>query len=201
MPALCVSADGNHIFLALEDSSTGFPVIAKAARSDLSTWSAAYEPGAGTAANVVATGNPDVMLFFGNFGSGVQVVKHVVSTGAETNISPAGLGAKIVNCLAVNPSNPAEIAVTVDADQDVLATTDAGANWAAWDDALGFNATALALLWSDSDDPNRYFVAGDTGSGLALLYSPNEGTSSADYAGDVGAAANVCAIEVTYVTA
>jgi hypothetical protein len=201
MPALCVSADGNHIFLALEDSSTGFPVIAKAARADLATWSAAYEPGAGTAANVVATGNPDVMLFFGNFGSGVQVVKHVVSTGAETNISPAGLTTKIVNGLAVNPSNPAEIAITVDTDQDVLYTDDTGANWETWDSALGFNATAFTALWTDSDDPHRYFAAGDVSGTLELRYSPNEGASDADYAGGVGAAANVCAIEVTYVTA
>lgn len=94
MASMCTNADGNYIFMALEDGS-GFQIIAKASRSDLMTWEAVYSPGAGTAANVLPVpSNPDLMLFYGNFGSGVQVVKHTISTITNTNISPSGLTTK-----------------------------------------------------------------------------------------------------------
>ena len=67
MSAIATSAEGAYIFLALEDGS-GFPVIVRALRSDLSTWSSAYSPGAGSAANGASVPpNSDKMLFYGYF--------------------------------------------------------------------------------------------------------------------------------------
>ena len=79
MAAIITSADGNNIFIAAEDGS-GNPVILSAARSDLSTWSATYDPGAGTAANVASSTNLDVVFFYGNFGTDVTVIKYTIST-------------------------------------------------------------------------------------------------------------------------
>lgn len=198
MATIAVSVDGNHIFLALENGS-GFQVIAKAARSDLATWTAAYAPGAGTAGNVVAVpGNADKMLFYGNFGSGVQVVSHVISTGVETNISPAGLTTKVVNCLAVNPSDSDEVWITINTDQDLKRTIDGGTNWTALDAALGIDPTALAVIFSGAYVPDRAFIAGNDATDELLLYTPNEGSSKTDLVGTTLVnVADICSIEVS----
>ena len=194
MSAIATSAEGAYIFLALEDGS-GFPVIVRALRSDLSTWSSAYAPGAGSAANVASVpGNSDKMLFYGYFGTGVQVLSHTVSTGAEVNISPAGLTTKIVNALASNPSDPNELMIAVGTDQDLLHTTDLGTAWTTLYATLGFNATALAVRW---DDPDRVFVAGYDGVDVDLLYSPNAGAFFSDESGAaLKAALNVVSVEL-----
>lgn len=198
MSAIAVSADGNNIFLALEDTD-GNQLVAKASRSNLSSWAAVYEPGAGTACNVAAVpAQADKMIFYGNFGTDVGVIVHTISTAGNADISPASLGAKVINALQVNPSpNTAELIATVDTDQDVVRTADAGVNWETLDATLGFDATALWALWSGVYYPHRYFVAGDNGANLDLLYSPNQGASDQDFAGtSLGAAANICGVEI-----
>jgi hypothetical protein len=200
MSAITVSADGNYIFLALENAS-GQPVIARCAHADLSAWTAAYNPAAGTAANVAQVpGNADLMLFYGNFGSGVQVILHTVSSGANTNISPTGLTTKVVNGLAVNPSNADEIIITINTDQDLLRTIDAGANWVSLNAALGFNATALAVVWQAEIEKHRVYAAGQVTGAANLLYSPNSGTYFSNITGaNLVAATNVAGLEVGYV--
>lgn len=198
MSAIATSADGAYIFAALEDSS-GFQVIARAARSDLSTWTAVYAPGAGSACGVVPVpSDADKMLFYGNFGTDVVLILHDIDAGTNTDISPASLGVNVVNTCAVNPANNAnEIVITVDTDQDMLYTDDQGSSWTAWNAALGFDATALFMLWSGAYWPHRVFVGGDNGSNLDLLYSPNEMTQSADRAsGSLASAADICSVEV-----
>jgi len=197
MPALATSADGAYVFMALEDAS-GNQVIVKAARTDLSTWSAAYQPGAGSAANVAqVAGNPDKMLFYGNFGTDVTVVMHTISTATNTDISPASLGAKVVNTAAVNPSDEDEIVISIDTDQDLKHTSDGGTTWTAWDATLGFDATALFALWSGAYFLHRYFVAGQVaGPAGELRYSPNEGSSDADKTGAMSVT-DVSGVEVT----
>jgi hypothetical protein len=205
LSAIATSADGEYIFLALENAS-GFPVFVRAARADLSTWTSVYAPGVGTAANVASVpGNADLMLFFGYFGSGVQVLSHVVSTGAETNISPAGLTTKVVNCLAVNPSDPDEIIITVNTDQDLLRTIDGGDNWETLNASLTFNATGLAVAWGGPStssgqgdgEPHGIYVAGNDGVDTFLLYSPNDGLVLGEVTGAaLTAVANVVGVEV-----
>lgn len=196
MPAIATTADGAYVYLALEDGS-GNPVIARAARSDLSAWEAVYEPGAGSAANVAQVpSDPDKMLFYGNFGTDVVVLEHTVSTGAESDISPASLAAKVVNTLAVDPSNADKITLTVDTDQDLLYTLDGGSNWSTADDALGFDATAAAVLWSGDYSPSRLFAAGQVTGAAVLYYSPNAGASWGDYTGSM-AATDVVALATT----
>lgn len=200
MAAIATSADGSQIFLALEDGG-GAQVVLKAARSALSTWTAAYEPGGGTAANVASVPeDSDAMLFYGNFGTDVTVIKHAITAGTNTDISPASLGAKVVNTLSVDPSNSDEIVITVDTDQDLKNTVDGGTTWTDWDAALGFSATALYTLWSGAYFPHRYFVAGDNTTTLDILYSPNEGSFSSDVSGaTVGALTNISGLDVTEV--
>jgi len=195
MPATVTNANGDYIFLALENSA-GFPVVVKASRSDLFTWTAVYSPGAGSAVNVaMVPSDPDKILFYGNFGSGVQVISHVISTVTNTNISPADLTTKIVNCLVSNPSDPNEFIITVDTDQDLLHSDDLGAAYSALYATLGFNATGLAVRW---DDPDRVYVAGYDGADVDLLYTPNEGASVADVSGAaLKAAAGVVGVETT----
>lgn len=200
MSGIAVSSDGEYIFLALEEPVSGNQVVVKAARADLSAWFNAYAPAGGSAGNVAATGDPDVIMFFGNFGSGIQVVKHTISTVTNDNISPTGLTTKVANCLAVNPSNVDEVAITVDTDQVVKYTPDGGTNWGDWAITLGFDPTALYTLWSGQYEAHRFFVAGNTGAAVELLYSPNEGVTSDDLASvALAAVANVVGIEVAEV--
>lgn len=197
MAALAISADGEHIFVALEDGG-GLPVILTATRSDLSTWVEAYAPGAGSAANVASVpSDADRMLFYGNFGNGVQVVSHVISASVETNISPTGLTTKVVNTLQVDPSEPLTIQITVSTDQDFLATYDGGTVWVTLNAALGFDATAQLALWAGSYDYDRSFLGGAVTGAAALRYSPNEGASLSDTTGAAldAAAVNIIGLE------
>jgi hypothetical protein len=196
MAAIAVSADGNNIFLALE-ADDGFPIFLTAARSDLSTWSKAYEPGAGTAANVTnSPTNPDVMLFYGNFGTDVVVNTHTITTGAEVDISPGSLGAKEVNTLVINPAGVSELVLSVDTDQDLKNSEDGGSTYSDWDATMGFDGTALAVLWSGAYFPHRYFTGGQTGGTGEIRYSPNEGSSDADKTNTMSVT-QIVSIEVT----
>lgn len=198
MAAITTTQDGEYIYLALDDVATGFPVILRCARSSLAVFTSQYAPGAGAAANLTPDlSNPDRVLFYGNFGTNVTVLSHVPSTGAETDISPPGLGAQVVNCLAIDPNNPDEIWVTVDTANDLLRTLDGGSNWDTLTNALGFSATAMAINWGSEVEYHIGFVAGDNGADLDLLYTPNEGSEFDDYAGaGLGAQTNICGVEI-----
>jgi len=194
--AIVTTADGTYIYLALEDGD-GDQIIARAARSDLSAWAAVYEPGAGSAANLAPVpSNPDQVLFFGNFGTDVTVVLHTASTGAESDISPGSLAAKEVNTLTVNPSDANEIIITVDTDQDLKYSDDGGSTWSDLDAALGFDATALAVLWSGDYSDARLFISGQVTGAAVVYYSPNEASSWGDYTGSMSAT-DVVALAVT----
>lgn len=201
MAAISTSADGNYIFLALENGS-GQPVIAKCARSNLSAFSAAYNPAAGTVANVAQVpSEPDKMLFYGHSGTDVQVIEHAIAAGSNTNVSPASLAAKVVNCLEANPSDSDEWWLTIATDQDAFRTTDGGTNYTSLDTTLGFDPTALEVLWSGAYNLDRAFVAGKPVS-VQLQYTPNELAAKADEASAaLAATANICSIETTEVVA
>ena len=196
MSAIDFTADGQYIYMALEST---FPIVVKSSRDIPGTGMAVYNPGAGTACNIAKSpGNADKMFFYGNFGTDIVLISHIVSTGVNTDISPASLGAKEVNVLAVNPSDENEIVIGVGTDQDLLYTSDGGSNWSAWDSALGFDPTALWLLWSGLYIDHRYFVAGDNLTNLDLLYSPNEGVSDANVEGtSLDAETNIVSLEAT----
>jgi len=200
MAAITTDASGDNVFLALDNSSSTFPTVVMAARSDLSTFTVAYEPGAGTACNAIPDpANVDVMYFYGNFGTDLTITKYTISTDTTADISPASLGAKVINTLIVDPSNNSEMICTVDTDQDLKNTIDAGVTWTDWDAALGFDATALAALWSGPYFLHRYFVGGEvSGGNLDLLYSPNEGAAVSNEEGTaLGALGEIVSIEVT----
>ncbi len=98
MAAIATSADGNHIFMALEDGS-GNQVIVKAARSDLSTWTEVYAPGAGSAANVaMVPSDPDAMLFYGNFGTMWSCSSTPSAPGRRLTLARRALGPKRSTC-------------------------------------------------------------------------------------------------------
>lgn len=196
MPAIVTTSDGAYIYLALENGS-GQPVIARCARSDLSTFEAAYNPAAGTAGNVQSVpGDPDLIYFYGNFGTDVTVLSHVPSTGAETDVSPAGLAAKVVNTLEVDPSDANRLQITVDTDQDLLATEDGGAAWVTLNAAIGFDVTAQRVFWAGEYDYDRAFLGGQITGAAELRYTPNEGAYLSDITGvNLAAAANVVGID------
>ena len=197
MPAIRCSSDGLAVFVAAEDVVTGFPVVFQ---MDAAThlFSSAYEPGAGSAVNVQSVAaNPDKMLFYGNFGTDVVVVSYEISTGLATDISPAGRGAAVVNCASVNSSNEDEINITVNTEQTFRDTSNGGASWITRDAAMGFDATALLVLWSSDYELYRYFACGENGGGdLEVQYSPNEGRDTEQLAeSTLEAAAAICNIE------
>jgi hypothetical protein len=194
MTAISVNGDGNYIFLALEDAS-GFQVITRTVRDQLFESSEAYAPGAGSAGNVeIITSNPDAMFMHGNFNTDVLILTHTISTETNADLSPGTLGAKVCNTLIVNPSGVGEAWATINTDQDLLRTTDAGVTWPAIDAALGFNPTALDTLWSGGFALDRAFIAGKPLS-VELQYTPNEGASKDDQANaGLAAVANIVSV-------
>ena len=193
MAAIATDLNGTYIFAALEDSS-GHQAILRAEASDLSTWTAVYQPGAGSAANVIPAGE-GYMLFYGNFGTDVGLIRHTISGGTNTDISPNSLGSKVVNCAAVNPHNENEIMITVGTDQDVLHSDDAGSTWTTLENALGFNATALAPIWDLYNRPHEVLVAGHNGANIDIRFTPNDFASSTNVEGSLSTS-NITNIEV-----
>jgi hypothetical protein len=204
MTAITTSVDGAYIFGALEDSD-GLPVVLRAERPDEYdtplTWAEAYAPGAGTAVNIIQVpANSDLMIFYGNFGTDVCVILHTISAETNDDISPSSAGAEVINCLAVNPSDSDEMIATIDTSEDLLYTSDGGANWSIINAALGFAATSMAVIWGGDQEPHRVFVGGNDTSDTLLLFSPNNGTVTASVGGaTLAAVTNIAGIEAGYV--
>lgn len=194
MSVISVNGDGNYIFLALEDAS-GFQVVVRCPRATLGDWEEVYRPAAGSAGNVaIIASNSDAIFMHGNFDTDVVILTHTISTYVNTDLSPGTLGAKVCNTLEVNPSGVGEAWATIDTDQDLIRTQDAGATWPALDAALGFDPTALDVLWSGGYALDRGFIAGKPVS-VELQYTPSEGADKQDQANaGLAAVANICSI-------
>jgi hypothetical protein len=181
MSVISANGDGNYIFLALEDAS-GFQVVVRCLRATLGDWEEAYRPAAGSAGNVaIVVPNSDAIFMHGNFDTDVVILTHTISTYVNTDLSPGTLGAKVCNTLESNPSGIGEAWATIDTDEDLIRTQDAGATWPAIDAALGFDPTALDVLWSGGYALDRGFIAGKPAA-VELQYTPSEGADKQDLA-------------------
>ena len=166
---------GQRYLWRLRDDSTGNQVVfCLSPRPGTPVVSAVYNPGAGSAANVIATGDLDKMLWFGNFGSNVGVIEHAIVAASNTDISPTTIGTDEIQPIAVNPADPDHIVAINEADQDALETTDGGTAWATLNAALGQTVAAMAVAFFGSYFPFSSFIGGDDGTDTRLDYTPNE---------------------------
>ena len=182
MSKLEASQNGVFLFLALEDNATGNQLIFKIDRPTSSTPNTvtAYEPADGSAGNVASTGDPNRMVFHGNFGTDVGVVDHAIVAGTNTDISPTSIGAELIQPLEVDPSDIQHMVAINRNDQDALETEDTGANWATLNAALGVTVDAMGLVFLGSYFPFGGFIGGNDGVDENLSYSPNEFSSLRD---------------------
>lgn len=189
------TANGERVIVALEEATTGDQMIWQADAEELDAWGFDYDPQAGSAANVdMVPANEWGIFLFGNFDTDVVLLLYDVNEGTVTDLSPGTLGAKVVNALKVNPTGVGEAWATVDTDQDLIRTQDAGATWPALDAAMGFDPTALDVLWSGGFALDRGFIAGKPAS-VELQYTPSEGADKQDLANaGLAAVANICSI-------
>lgn len=171
--ALGVSADGNNVFIALEDNSSGNQIVFKATRPSSPTVSAIYEPGGGSAANVIPTGDPDKMIFFGNFGTDVGVILHTISADTEGDISPSSIGSDKIQPVAIDPSDVNHLVAINQDDQDALETED-GSTWSTLNATLGQTPVAMGVIWLGALFPLGGFIGGNDGTDENLTYTPNE---------------------------
>ncbi len=176
MSLLQASQDGVFVFVALEDDATGNQFVFKIIRptSTTPTTVVGYNPGSGTAGNVAPTGDPDRMVFHGNFGTDVGVIDHAIIAGTNTDISPTSIGAELIQPLEVDPNDIQHMAAINRNDQDALETEDTGANWATLNAALGVTVDAMALVFLGAYFPFGGFIGGNDGVDENLSYSPNE---------------------------
>jgi len=176
------SQNGVFVFVALEDDATGNQLIFKIDRptSTTPTTVTAYEPADGSAGNVAPTGDPNRMIFHGNFGTDVGVVDHAIVAGTNTDISPTSIGAELIQPLEVDPSDIQHIVAINRNDQDALETEDTGANWATLNAALGVTVDAMGLVFLGAYFPFGGFIGGNDGVDENLSYSPNEFSSLRD---------------------
>lgn len=171
--ALAVSADGNNVFIALEDNASGNQIVFKATRPSSPTVTAIYEPGGGSAANVIPTGDPDKMIFCGNFGTDVGVILHTISADTEGDISPSSIGTDKIQPVAIDPSDVNHLVAINQADQDALETED-GSTWSTLNAALGQTPVAMGIIWLGALFPLGGFIGGNDGTDENLTYTPNE---------------------------
>lgn len=176
MSILETSQDGAFVFVALQDNATGNQLIFKITRptSTTPTTVTAYEPGGGSAGNVAQTGNPDRMIFHGNFGTDIGVIDHAIAAATNTDVSPTSIGAKKIMPLQVDPSDLNHIVAINQDDQDALETDDLGANWSTLNAALGVTVEAMALMFFGAFFPFGGFIGGNDGVDENLSYTPNE---------------------------
>lgn len=182
MSLLETSQNGVFLFVALEDNATGDQLVFKITRptSTTPTTIAVYEPGDGSAGNVASTGDSSRMIFHGNFGTDIGVIDHAIAVRTNTDISPASIGAELIQPLEVDPSDIQHIVAINRNDQDALETEDTGANWATLNAALGVTVDAMALIFLGAYFPFGGFVGGNDGVDENLSYSPNEFSSLRD---------------------
>lgn len=174
--ALGVSQDGASLFIALEEDASGNQVIFKVARptSTTPTTNKAYNPGGGSAGNVAQTGDPDRMIFHGNFGTDIGVIDHAIAAGTNTDISPTSIGAELIQPLEVDKSDIQHIIAINRNDQDALETEDTGASWSTLNATLGQSVDAMALIFFGQYFPFGGFFGGNDGVDENLEYTPNE---------------------------
>ena len=176
MSILETSQGGAFVFVALEDDATGDQLIFKITRptSTTPTTVTAYEPGDGSAGNVAQTGDPDRMIFHGNFGTDLGVINHAIAAAANTDISPTSIGAELIQPLKVDPADIRHMVAINRNDQDALETEDTGASWTAINAALGVTVDAMDLVFLGAYFPFGGFIGGDDGVDVNLSYTPNE---------------------------
>lgn len=200
MSILETSQDGAFVFVALQDNATGNQLIFKITRptSTTPTTVTAYEPGGGSAGNVAQTGNPDRMIFHGNFGTDIGVIDHAIAAATNTDISPTSIGADVIHPLEVDPSDLNHIVAVNYTDQDALETDDLGANWATLNAALGVDIEAMALVFLGAFFPFGGFIGGNDGVDENLSYTPNEFSGLRDDASvALKAVGEITAIDLT----
>lgn len=196
MSAIATNASGDYIYLALDDGDVIFVEIS---RDDLAGHTVIYDPGGGGAGNVLPVpGNENQMIFYGEFGGGVMIVRYDIDTQTITDITPAGyVGTKTINTLSIDPANSDRMIASISIDQDLLYTEDGGTSWTLWDGTVGFSVAALTAIWPGAYELVRYFVAGDNGTDLDLLYSPNEGSNATNLEdGTLAGQANICNLAI-----
>jgi hypothetical protein len=180
MSILEASQDGAFVFVALEDDATGNQLIFKITRptSTTPTTVTAYEPAGGSAGNVAPTGDPDRMVFHGNFGTDIGVIDHAIAAGTNTDISPTSIGAELIQPLKVDKDDIQHIIAINRNDQDALETEDTGANWSTLNAALGQDVDAMDLAFFGQYFPFGGFFGGNDGTDENLQYTPNEFNNS-----------------------
>ena len=190
-----VAISGEYIYLALQDGLAQ-PVVIRTTTGDPATFETVYNPLSGTAVNVKAAAS-DYVFFYGDFGTDIKIIRHTVADLTNEDISPASLGAAVVNALDVNPTNDNEIWCVVNTAQDLLRTINGGTAWTTKNSSLGLNATGLKVLWPN---PDKILIVGNTGSQTRLIYSSNQGTSFSDVSGSsLHTAANISALGVVLI--
>lgn len=182
MSLLEASPNGVFIYVALEDDATGNQLIFKIDRPTSTTPNTvtAYEPADGSAGNVAPTGDPNRMIFHGNFGTDIGVIDHVIVAGTNTDISPTSIGAEFIQPLEVDPSDVEHIVAINRNDQDALETEDGGGVWSVLNAALGIAVDAMSTVFLGAYFPFGGFIGGNDGVDENLSYSPNEFSSLRD---------------------
>jgi hypothetical protein len=178
--AIGVSQDGTFLFIALEEDTSGNQLIFKVARptSTTPTTTKPYEPAGGSAGNVAQTGDPDRMVFHGNFGTDIGVIDHAITAGTNTDISPTSISAELIQPLEVDPDDIQHIVAINRNDQDALETNDTGGSWSTLNAALGQAVDAMALVFFGQYFPFGGFFGGNDGVDENLQYTPNEFNNS-----------------------
>lgn len=176
MSILETSQDGAFVFVALEDDATGNQLIFKITRptSTTPTTVTAYEPGAGSAGNVAQTGDPDRMIFHGNFNTDIGVVDHAITAATNTDITMPTIGAELIQPLEVDKDDIQHIVAINRNDQDAFETEDTGSNWTAINATLGQSVDAMDLVFFGNYFPFGGFFGGNDGVDENLEYTPNE---------------------------
>ena len=184
MPAYVLNSSGTTQFMAMEDG-TGAQVVGSAPVGS-SFWARVYDPATGSSCNVqTVEADSGLMLFYGQFGTGVNVILHTVAGGINTDISIPGIGTTPVNCLSVNPGTALQM-VTVDNVGQLRSTIDGGANWVDGAVIIAEPANWIKVKWAGIYTAPRLMVALNNGGAERLYYSPNGGASWQDYGATLG---------------
>lgn len=175
MSILETNQNGDFVFVALEDNATGNQIIFKITRPTSTTpiTATAYNPNDGTAGNVATSGDPDRMVFHGNFGTDIGILDHAILAATNTDITPTSIGAKLIMPLIVDESNFAHIIAINQNDQDALETADTGTTWDTLNATLGQTVGAMAVMFFGAYFSFGVFIGGDDGVDENLEYSPN----------------------------
>lgn len=167
--AMDVDKNDDYLYVAVLDS--GNPKLVQQDTALSMVASEKYDPGAGSAINVVCGDEYSEWIWIcGDFG-GTDKVAVSIDGGDNWIIKDPGTWNGVAQPMLIGPDNDNIVLVATNGDDDMFETEDGGLSWHTLQDNLPFDLGAVDRL---DINPDEAIIGADTAGADRVRYTPNE---------------------------